>query len=142
MTESTMYWLTRLDAVNNLFHSLGLLAFVTLFITFATYVITGLIKSCSARWNHDDHVDPDWQAADNCQKTARPVMIYALILTIAISLVRVFIPTTREMAAIKVVPVIASPENCQKLKAMNSGILDVAAEWLKDIKENKKEKKN
>jgi hypothetical protein len=46
------------------------------------------------------------------------------------------------MAAIKVVPVVASPENCQKLKAMNSDILDVAAEWLKDLKENKKEKKN
>ena len=142
MTESTMYWLTRLDAVNNLLHSLSLLAFVTLFITFATYVITGLIKGCSARWNHDDHVDPDWQAANNCQKTARPVMIYALILTVAISLVRVFIPTTREMAAIKVVPVIASPENCQKLKAINNDILNDAAEWLKDLKENKKEKKN
>lgn len=142
MTESTMYWLTRLDAINSLFHSLGVLSFITLFISFMAYIITGLIKGCSARWNHDDHVDPDWRAADNCQKTARPVMIGALILTVAISLMQVFIPTTREMAAIKVVPVVASPENCQKLKAMNSDILDVAAEWLKDLKENKKEKKN
>lgn len=142
MTESTIYWLTRLDAINNLISSLGMLAFVTLFVTFVTYIITSLIKGCSARWNHDDHVDPDWQAADNCQRATRPVMICALVLSVALSLVKVFIPTTREMAAIKVIPVVASPENCQKLKAMNSDILDVAAEWLKDLKENKKEKKN
>jgi hypothetical protein len=48
-----------------------------------------------------------------------------------------FIPTTREMAAIKVVPALASPENCKKLKTISSDILDVAADWLKDIKGKK-----
>ena len=142
MTESTMYWLTRLDGIHHLFNNLGVLTFIVLFISFVTYAVTGCIKGCNARWNRDDHLDPDWQAANNCQKVARPVMLCALALTITLSLVQVFIPTTREMAAIKVVPVIASPENCTKLKSMSNDILDVAAEWLKDIKTNKKEKKN
>lgn len=137
MTESTMYWLTRLDHVHNFLHGFGCLLCITALLTTLTSVIAWIIRNANAYYNTESHVDPDWKFANGILKITRPIAVLAVSLCIAINILTVFIPTTREMAAIKVVPALASPENCQKLKTISSDILDVAADWLKDIKGKK-----
>ena len=45
-----------------------------------------------------------------------------------------FTPTTKEMIAIKVIPQIASTENVDKIKGISKDMLDITAEWLKDMR--------
>ena len=137
MTESTMYWLTRLDHVHSFLNDFGsLLCIVGIFTTVASIVALA-IRSANAHYNTESYVDSDWKSANSFLKIIRPIAILAVSLCIVVHAVKVFIPTAREMAAIKVVPVLASSENCQKLKTISSDILDVAADWLKDIKGKK-----
>ena len=137
MTESTMYWLTRLDHVHSFLHGFGCLLCITALLTIVTSVIAWIVRTANTQYNTERHVDSDWKIANNVLKITRPIAVLAVLLCIAFDAMKVFIPTTREMAAIKVVPALASPENCQKLKTISSDILDVTADWLKDIKGNK-----
>lgn len=137
MTESTMYWLTRLDHVHSFLNSFGCLLCLTVLLTIVICVIAWIVRTINEQWNYENHVDLDWKAANSVLKITRPIAVLAVSLCIAVELLIMFIPTTREMAAIKVVPALASPENCQKLKTISSDILDVAADWLKDIKGKK-----
>ena len=50
------------------------------------------------------------------------------------SFARMFTPTTKEMIAIKVIPQIASTENVDKIKGISKDMLDITAEWLKDMR--------
>ena len=52
----------------------------------------------------------------------------------ACSLARTFTPTTKEMIAIKVIPQITSVDNVEKIKDVSKDMLDVTAEWLKDMR--------
>ena len=52
----------------------------------------------------------------------------------AFSLARTFTPTTKEMIAIKVIPQIASTENVEKIKDISKDMLDITADWLKDMR--------
>lgn len=51
----------------------------------------------------------------------------------------VFIPSTKEMCAILIVPAIANNEKAQNL---GNEIYDLAVEWLKEIKPGKEEEEN
>ena len=137
MTESTMYWLTRLDHAHSFLTGFGCLLCIVGILTTVVSVVAWAIRSANAQYNTKTYADSDWTAANSILKITRPIAILAVSLCIAVDAVKVFIPTTREMAAIKVVPALASPENCQKLKTISSDILDVAADWLKDIKGKK-----
>lgn len=137
MTELTMYWLTRLDHAHSFLSSFGCLLAIVGLLTTIVSIVTWAIRDANAHYNTENYVDSDWKIANSILKITRPIAVLTVSLCIAVDAVKVFIPTTREMAAIKVVPALASPENCQKLKTISSDILDVAADWLKDIKGKK-----
>ena len=137
MTESTMYWLTRLDHVHSFLNGFGALLAIVGIITTAASIVAWAMRSANAHYNTENHIDLDWKFANGVLKIIRPIAVLAVSLCITVDVLTVFIPTTREMAAIKVVPALASPENCQKLKTISSDILDVASDWLKDIKGKK-----
>jgi len=132
-----MYWLTRLDHVHSFLNSFGCLLCLTALLTIVISVISWIVRTANEQWNRENHVDSDWKAANSILKITRPIAVLAVSLCIAVEVLTMFIPTTREMAAIKVVPALANPENCQKLKTISSDILDVTADWLKDIKGKK-----
>ena len=141
MTETTMYWITRLDGVRSLLNGSGILCGVVFFVGALFWVIAASIRKANERYNRDDHVDSDWAQAKAIENTAKPFALWGLALSTALSVAHVFIPTTREMVAIKVVPAIASPDMCEKLKDVSRDFVDVAAEWLKDVKAGDKERK-
>lgn len=141
MTETTMYWITRLDWVRSLLNGSGVLCAVVSFVGALFWVIAASIRKVNEQYNQDDHVDSDWAQANAIANTAKPFALWGLALSAALSVAYVFVPTTREMVAIQVVPAIASPEMCEKLKDVSRDLVDVAAEWLKDVKAGDKEMK-
>lgn len=134
MTETTMYWITRLDGIRSLLSGSGVLCGVVSTVGALFWAIAASVRKANEQYNRDDHVDRDWAQANAVEKTAKPFAIWGLALSTAFSVAHVFIPTTREMVAIKVVPAIASPEMCEKLKDVSRDFVDVAADWLKDVK--------
>lgn len=129
-----MYWITRLDGIRSLLSGSGVLCGVVFFASALFWAVAASIRKANERYNRDDHVDSDWAQSSAIANTAKPFAIWGLALSTAFSVAHVFIPTTREMAAIKVVPAIASPEMCEKLKDVSRDFVDVAADWLKDVK--------
>lgn len=118
ITTSEMYWLTRLDDINfvlGLFFILGGVA------TFLLYLF-GAIEYEDA----PDRRRQVWQIA----RRALSSVILALI-------VGTFIPTTKEMAAILVIPKIV---NNEKVQDAGNKLYDLAVEWLEALKPEKNTK--
>jgi hypothetical protein len=55
-----------------------------------------------------------------------------LMISLAIS---AFVPSTRQMAAIMIVPKIA---NSEKVQTIGNKVYDLAVEWMEELKPNKK----
>ena len=112
ITETGMYWLTRLDAIRDLLVLFMFISGSTVFAAVASILF-------------DDDNDK-----------ARAVAIcLALFVFVASCAVRTFIPSTREMCAIVVVPKIA---NNEKLEQFGDKAYNLAIEWMDELKPNKK----
>lgn len=113
ITTTQMYWLTRLDAIE----ALGLIMTVLgLLVT----VITTMIYACCFNALEVDVR----RVMRNILRVSAP----ALAIGIAID---VFVPNTKDMAAILVVPRIA---NSESLTGIADGIKTLATEWLEELR--------
>lgn len=110
VTSSTLYWITRCD---------GFVAFgVIFFVLFAAAIIF--------LTNHIIFYE-----SEMCAKFAWFASAIGLILSASIAL---FVPTTKEMAAIIVIPKIA---NSETVKELGDGVVALAQEWIEELKPNK-----
>ena len=139
MTESSMYWLTRLNGIHSFIT--GILFPLVLVSVFA--VLAMVISYAMAKCNEKDaeqsgYAKEQFELASGFFKTSLKVFIYTAASAVCLNAASVFIPTTKEMAAIKVVPILAGPETAEKLKGVSSDMVDAAAQWLKDAKEKRK----
>jgi len=110
ITESTIYWITRLDYFKDFTLYIG----ITLSILSFIGVIAGF-----AAW---------------VQEGARRFFFTALsILLITLSLIigSLFIPTTKEICAIKIIPIIA---NNEEVKELPDKVVELANEWIEELK--------
>ena len=112
ITPSTIYWLTRCDAIKDL--AAGLLQISLLLGTI------GLIGFAASEMSGGEMANPFGR---RFYKTVIAVLSATLL---AIT----FLPTTKEMAAIIVVPRIANSESVQQLGA---GIVSLAQDWMRDL---------
>ncbi len=122
MDATTIYWITRLDGING---ALGVLGAV-LAITGGIGVVLRL-----ASWMDSDEFG------------VAPRGFTALVVAVAcgalvVNTARILTPTTKEMAAILVLPAIANSEDAQEIGA---GLVDLAKEWLVELKPNSEESK-
>ena len=62
------------------------------------------------------------------------ICVFFLLLFLISAATCVFVPTTREMAAIYVVPKIA---NSETVKDLGEGIVTLAREWIQELRPNK-----
>ena len=62
------------------------------------------------------------------------ICVFFLLLFFSSIAICVFVPTTREMAAIYVVPKIA---NSETVKDLGEGIVTLAREWIQELRPNK-----
>lgn len=130
MTESMIYWIIRLDAIHSFFLGLQLVATIFAAIGIAATIIAVIIKTVSEQEGSSDNV----RSASKICKIALKVWIPAFCIATACSLTRTFTPTTKEMIAIKVIPQIANTDNIEKIKDISKDMLDITADWLKDMR--------
>jgi predicted transporter len=105
MTEMEVFWLLKLDAIYAV-----LLIFATLlFITAATFIIWKICSICD----------------EDCTKPPRFFTLLFTILAIIFMASAVLIPTTEQMVKIRVIPILLSNKNVDKLKQIPTKILDL-----------------
>ena len=130
MTESMIYWITRLDCIREFCHGIQLIA-----VPFAVLgIVVSLAATCINIAAEEDGLDDNARIASSICKIACKVWIPAFCIAIACSLARTFTPTTKEMIAIKVIPQITSVDNVEKIKDISKDMLDITADWLKDMR--------
>ena len=125
ITTWQMYWLTRMDSLGFLF---GVPAIIGLIAGTICIIMMAMIRGSNYRSEGDE------KTAANCQKIGFKVFSIAIPLFI----ISCFIPTTKEMAAILIVPRVLNNEKVQELP---NNVLDLANEWMKELVKEKKEEK-
>lgn len=112
ITPEMMYWITRCDRIVTASTILAV-AFAILFAFTLIPIIIGQVES-------------------NACFVICPIAFVIGMTAVATS---VLVPTTREMAAIYVVPKIA---NSQTVKDLGEGVVTLAREWLEELRPAKK----
>lgn len=119
ITEQEMYWLTRLDYL----HAITLTSGVIILI------VIGILGLLTAMYVFDSQ--------SSLSRNERKWVISLVLISIVGFMFVIgscFIPTTREMCAIKVVPLIVNNERVQQIP---DKVLDLANEWLNEFKPGK-----
>ena len=129
MTESMIYWITRLDEIREF--CLGLQNISTVFAVIG--IIATLVTTYLKATAESEGCDVDARTVDNIRKFALKVFIPAFCIATLCSLARTFTPTTKEMIAIKVIPQIARVDNVEKIKDISKDMLDITVDWFKDM---------
>ena len=130
MTESMIYWITRLDGIHEFCHVIQTIAVISTVIG----AIVAFVAVCIKVSSEVEESDDDARIASGICKIACKVWIPAFCIAIMCSLARTFTPTTKEMIAIKVIPQIADANNIGKIKDISKDMLDITSDWLKDMR--------
>ena len=118
ITTSQMYWLTRLDNIVAVLCLFGIACvIIACAIGFATFVEHDIDGTYNAGW----------------MRTCRRLLCAAALMWI----VGTFIPTTKEMAAIIVIPKIV---NNEKVQDAGNKLYNLAVEWLDALNPEKNAK--
>ena len=130
MTESMIYWITRLDGIHGFCFGIQTIAVISTVIG----AIVALVAVCIKVSSEVEEFDDGARVASGICKIACKVWIPAFCIAIMCSLARTFMPTTKEMIAIKVIPQIANVKNIERLKDISKHMLDITSDWLKDMR--------
>lgn len=133
MTESMIYWITRLDGIHGLCY--GIQTFAVVFTILG--IVAAIAATCISVAAKEDGLDDDARVASSICKIACKVWIPAFCIAIVCSLARTFTPTTKEMIAIKVIPQIATVNNIEKIKDISKDMFDITADWIKDVRKKR-----
>lgn len=120
ITPSTIYWLTRCDAIKALTTGLA-------FVSAALAVFVFVASKMSEEMSEEETTKNPF--GRGFYKTALAIFITALLGS-------TFLPSTKEMAAIIVIPRIANAKNVQQL---GEGIVTLAQDWLRELSPKKGE---
>lgn len=118
ITESTIYWITRLDSMK-LWAGIGT----------EILLLIGIVGTLIVCYIINDNYNRD-ERGKNTHKAIKVGIIITILGTL-LSLILVFIPSTKEMCAIKGIPLIVNDPNVQKLP---SNVVDLANEWIEEAK--------
>ena len=129
MTETMIYWITRLDGICNFCDVIQTIALVFTVIGMIILLAASILK-------HISESEEDVKIANGLCKMSCKFWIPALCVALICSFVLIFTPTSREIVAIKVIPQIASTNNIEKIKGISKDLFDITANWLKDIQNN------
>lgn len=116
ITGTEMYWLTRLTSLKNGVAGIG----AGVMILFGVICLVGLLS-----WLlEESSYGRKWL------KIAIPIFILGGIITFS----SVFVPTTKEMCAIKAIPMIVNNNQVQELP---NKVVELANEWIEELKPSK-----
>ena len=120
ITGSEIYWITRMDGIRGFFIGSTIILGVCLVFSVGAVIFS--------------YAPPkeDWR-----RKVAM-IGVINLLLFLFSSTAAILTPSTKEMCAIKVIPAIANNENVQELP---NKIVELANEWIEELKPKKGDKK-
>lgn len=123
ITTAQMYWLTRLTPLGNVLGGFAIVGYAATIVL----LVTGLL------FQEDIFEEKTRAIALKLQRASPCIGIVATLLVIANCL----LPTTREMAAIMIVPRIA---NNDKVQDVSNRIYDLACEWMDSLRPSNEKK--
>lgn len=139
ITPSQIYWLAKLDDIRSFFID-GFLSGIILVL-----VVLGVVASVILTIVYLATYDEIDEGTSNVIKRTRNmsygVLITGIILGIVTNLIAAFIPSTKQMAAIVVIPRIANSEAVSELGDLGKDLVGLAKEWVEEIRPKKKETK-
>ena len=118
ITESAMYWITRLDYIHDFLLIFGGVGFVISQIVVAILAVVG----------EDYYAD-----AKIYYKRAKQFVLLSIFFLLLI-VGGLLAPTTKEYAAIKLVPIIVNDESVQQLPEK---VVELANNWIDELKPEK-----
>ena len=119
ITESTIYWVTRLDALTNLATAVSLISVI--------FIIASIIASCIVVGERHSTLNDDG-------KLILPIkfLISSIIILVVCATLLVFVPTTKEYAVIKILPKIANDEVLNTLSQDGKELYRLTVDYLKE----------
>lgn len=128
ITSFDIYVITRLDAFRMCIDAVTS-AYVAMVVV---YLIAAVVKA----FNVDEPLST--KRCDTLMgyiRKAKPYVYLPILFALT-----VFVPSTKEMAAIKVIPAIANSETVQdKIPEALNGLVDLATDWMKELSPKKEE---
>lgn len=130
ITPTAMYWLTRLDGIHDFSTLLTIALLFGIPICFSLgNMLAGAKKDCITTEEDAARFRKTGEGLLSCTKWC----VAAWIVSVSSLL---FLPTTKEMAAIIVVPKVA---NSEKVQEIGGRLYDLAVEWMEELRPAKKE---
>lgn len=123
ITTMQMYWLVKLDDMRHVIDSLTWLP--------VTWIVITAVVSFAAFMATIDANESGREKVCRCIKKAALICIPMLLMIVVIQLTTAFVPSTKQMAAIIVVPKIA---NSEKVQMAGNKLYDLAVEWMDELK--------
>lgn len=121
ITESTVYWITRMDYLQRGTLTIGIMLFVIA-------VLWLVVASCARANAHKD---------DKPELNKHLIIAaIAACLFLSLGIGGLFIPNTKEMCAIKIIPIVANNEETQELP---NKVMELVNEWIEELKPVKHE---
>lgn len=122
ITSSFMYWITRLDSICCV---VGVFSSISIVFAIATAIPIAIEyyswADCERKYRDDIN--------DTSIPALRRVFLWLASVGVILLVANVFIPTTKEAAAIIVVPKIANSESVAEI---STAVKDTAVKWLKE----------
>lgn len=132
---SQVYWLTRLDGIGVLLTTLAIISAVAVGMTVLASFIAMDFVNIDLAYDHSRKMGEKKQAAWLATRKRAVRWVAAPLILGAAS---VFVPTTKEAAAILVLPAVA---NSQDVQAMSKDIVQLAREWIDEARPKARAKK-
>ena len=134
MTPSTIYWITRFDRFASFLEGIGNLCVILGFVALIGLVFSFCIREANREFGEDDR---DFKSSSSAFRLASKVLVGFGSVAAVSYLLLTFVPTTKELVAMHVVPRLVSQENVKKMEGITTDMLDIASKWLKEVKEAK-----
>ena len=119
ITESQIYWILKLDTIVAMFVFLLIVTAILSCIIFVTWVVEK-----TSIYYEDEHKNKKVKFLKNCLIVLINIFVVSLLGT-------TFIPTTKQMAMIKVVPVIANSETIGNMSKDGKEIYQLGVDAIK-----------
>ena len=121
----TIYWITRLDSIVDLMNKISVFLMISLGILFVLVLLLASIGMSEA--------SKDALKSSQCLFKH---LIITLLIVCPVFIIRTFIPSSKDVAAIVIIPLII---NNEKIQQIPNEVMDLGLEWLKDLKPTKED---
>lgn len=126
ITESEMYWLTRLDPAKTMLCVLVAVGIISALV----FSVAQLILRDISSWEKKEDADRKLRTADWMLFKGLP---FTAVLMLISGTALVLTPTTKEMAAIKIIPAVANSQAVEKLGKSAEMLIDLANSWMQEL---------